>query len=290
VNYNSGPLLARCIRALRQSVRTDSLEIIVVDNGSQDGSAQTLPEDARPDHTIFAGKNLGFAGANNLGAKNARGRYLLLINTDCFLREGDAQTLAEILDADPSVGIAGPMLRNPDNTLQPSCHNFPTPLVFLLEQSLLWKLVRHWPFGSRKLLIASDHAYRRDVDWLVGACLMVRAETFRALGGFDEAFFFYWEEADLCMRVQEAGKRVLYAPEAQAVHIGGASTPQGRMLEWFFRGLYRFYAKHYGPFMMLAIRALVRAMAYLKAGRAAALKGSPECEAEASNWLRITRI
>jgi len=304
VNYNSAHLLRPCFSALHEAADCLSMETIVVDNGSTDGSLDMLRGELKPTRLINAGRNLGFSRANNLGARYARGRYLLLLNTDCFLRPGSLRKLVNMLDAVPDVGAVGPRLLNSDGSLQPSCHNFPNPLVFFLEQSSLWKLLQRAPFLRDRIYIASSHGRTVAVDWLVGACMLLRAEAFAQVDGFYERFFFYWEETDLCMRLWQRGWKVLFEPSAQAVHLGGGSSgssgssgnPELRVE--FFRSLYRFYRKHYPAYSLAIARAIVRLMALYKAARSGIAILSPGLASDqkiaaiqdAKGWLAAARL
>ncbi|HUP27449.1 MAG TPA: glycosyltransferase family 2 protein [Chloroflexia bacterium] len=294
VNYNGGRYLAECLQALRAASGGLSVETIIVDNGSTDESVNTLAQAEHAGTTVIqAGRNLGFGRANNLGAAQASGRDYLLLNTDCFLRAGSLEALIAALEGTPGCGIVGPRLLNSDGTLQPSCHNFPSPLVLFIEQSLLWKLLRRLPLINELLFIASGHKSKKPVDWLAGACLLVRSELYKALGGFDERFFFYWEEADLCLQVKEQGWTVLFEPGAEAVHLGGGSTTNPNLLVQFFRSLYLFYRKHYSRRQLLAARAVTRVMALFKAARLLRPKADENRHAslsEAAAWVRVFRL
>src|SRR5688500_18204995 len=204
VNYNGTAVLPRCLEALARDVPGVPTELIIVDNGSTDGSVDSIPDVGMPSRLILAGRNLGFAAANNLGAKAASGSYLLLVNTDCFVHPGLSGRLLSRLQMEPSAAVVGPRLLNTDGSLTPSCHNFPSPPVFFLEQTSLWRLLRHVPAASARLMIAGDHSSQREVDWVSGACMMISREAFESAGGFDERFFFYWEESDLCMRLRKS--------------------------------------------------------------------------------------
>lgn len=301
VNYNGRRYLADCLKALRYTDDLD-IEVIVVDNGSTDGSLDLLAQDGRTSLKVIRAKlNLGFGRANNLGASVARGKYYLLLNTDCFLRPGALETLVTVLEERPGVGIVGPRLLNANGTLQPSCHNFPLPTVLFLEQSLLWKLLVGIPFLRDRFLIASPHDRERRVDWMAGACLLVRAEAYRAAGGFDERYFFYWEETDLCLRITQLGWGVLFEPRAQAVHLGGGSSSNPDLLILFFKSLYLFYRKHYNPPRLLLARSIIRLMSLIKVAvrytHAGLLrftipnpKRQRQMRREAASWIRIARL
>jgi GT2 family glycosyltransferase len=243
-------------------------------------------------------KNVGFGRANNIGAEAATGAHLLLLNTDCFVRPGLLAALANRLDDDGGCGVVGPRLLNPDGTLQSSCHNFPTPPVLFLEQSLLWKPLRRVPLLRSRLYIASRHARPNEVDWLLGACLLVRSEAFREVGGFDPDYFFYWEEADLCMRLQKAGWAVAFEPRAEAVHLGGGSSSNPSLLIYFFTSLFLFYSRHYPCSSLRRAKTLVRLMARFKAARSRAVlalgaargAGRRREEENAGRWMRVARL
>src|SRR5215212_2218101 len=269
VNYNSAPLLVACLRALEGATRTLRVETIVVDNGSTDSSLELLRTVWQPTRLIAAGRNLGFSRAVNLGARAARGRYLLLLNTDCFVRPGLLDHLLRRLAAQSRVAVVGPRLRNADGSLQPSCHNFPTPWVLFLEQSLLWRLLRRVPVLRERLYLARDHRHPAGTDWLTGACLLIRADAFAAVGGLDERFFFYWEETDLCLQLRRRGWQTFFEPAAEAVHLGGGSGTNPALLRQFFQSLFAFYAKNYPGYWQALARAIVWLMASVKAGRAA---------------------
>jgi GT2 family glycosyltransferase len=296
VNHNGRAVLPRCLEAIEHSSDGLRIESIVVDNASEDGSPYLpccLKENVR---VVSLGKNVGFGQANNIGVEVARGKYHLLLNTDCFVQPGLFRALIKCLEKHPETAIVGPRLLNEDGTLQPSCHNFPSPLVFLLEQSMLWKLIRYLPSRAGDLLqIAGKHSKSSEVDWLSGACMLVRPSAFNEVGGFDSRFFFYWEEADLCMRLRQQGWKTWFEPSARAIHIGGGSTKDAAMLLNFFRSLYRFYGKHYSRWQFVVMRAIVRLMSILKAARLAisTLAGSRSREAkleQALTWARAARL
>jgi len=270
VNYNGAALLPRCLSALGAAVDGLRVQTIVVDNGSTDGGVERLDAGTTPAEVVRLGRNHGFACAANVGLRHARGRYHLLLNTDCFVAPGLPQALIELLDADPGIAVAGPKLLNPDGTLQPSCHNDPHPLVLFLEQSLLWRPLRHVPIARDLLQVAGPHARRREVDWLSGACLLLRPAALDAVGAFDDGFYFYWEEADLCRRLRRGGWRVAFEPDARATHIGGGSGGGPVLERQFFASLYRYYDKHYARYHLSLARAIVRLMALYKAARAGA--------------------
>ncbi len=247
VNWNVRDLLLRCLEHIPQAVGERSYEVIVVDNASTDGS-QALAEGFPHLRWIQNRDNVGFTRANNQGIAVARGRYLCFLNPDTEPQPGALATLARYLDTHPDVGIVGPQLRYPDGTLQPSRYRFPTLTVALMESTpMAW----HWPDNpwSRWYHCAALSPDREhDVDWLNGACLMVRRDVIEQVGAFDEGFFMYSEELDLCKRAKAAGWRVVYVPDAVVVHHEGKSSEQVVVARHvhFNRSKVRYFGKHHG--------------------------------------------
>jgi GT2 family glycosyltransferase/glycosyltransferase involved in cell wall biosynthesis len=244
ISFGTRELLGRSLEAL-ESQADVTLETIVVDNGSTDGSPELVRECFPRVKLLELGENTGYARANNLGIDAARGRAVLLLNSDCFLARGALAELVSALERHPEAAAVGPRLLNPDGTLQRSAWPFPRPARLLLEALLLHRPLRR--LGLLEDLRTWGHDEERPVDFLVGACLLVRAEALAEVGGFDETFWFYGEEADLCRRLARRGWQVVLAPEARAVHIGGASARSATArLRLFYGGQNRFLRKHAG--------------------------------------------
>ncbi len=204
VSYESRALLARCLAALAADAnRTATCEVIVVDQASQDGTAAWLEAEHPAVRVVALPENVGFGAGNNRGAALASGRWLLLLNSDAFVRPGAIDELVRFAESRPRAGIVGPRLLWPDGRLQRSCRRFPT--VFRLATEYLYlrkvaprsRILNGFYYGE----FAHDEAWR--VDWVTGACALVRRELFERLGGFDEAFFLYSEEVDLLYRARE---------------------------------------------------------------------------------------
>jgi GT2 family glycosyltransferase len=226
VSYRTPDLLASCLTAVEQQRADLDLDVSVVDNASGDGSADLVAERFAWAQLVRNARNVGFGAAHNQTLRQAatRARHLLVLNADAAPAPGSLRRLVEFLDAHADVGVVGPRLRYPDGRTQPSRRRFPSPLTLFLEST---QAQRFWPDNSvlRRFYVADrPDDQTQDVDWLVGACLCVRAEAARQVGLFDERFFLYSEELDWCRRFHAAGWRVVYYPAAEVVHLEGAST------------------------------------------------------------------
>ena len=222
VNYNAGPLLAACLASLQ----TEGVDpIVVADNGSTDGSIEAVEGSGAV--IVRTGANLGYgAGANRAVAAMAGDTgFILVCNPDLVLHPGAVKVLVAALEADPSLGIVGPRLRNRDGTLYPSARTFPA-LGDAIGHAFLGVIRPDNPFSRRYKLLDWDHETARAVDWVSGACFLVRRAAWDDLAGFDEAFFMYMEDVDLCWRAWHHGWRVAYEPAAEVTHVQGVSTDQ----------------------------------------------------------------
>ncbi len=212
-----------------------SYEIIVVDNCSRDG-AKAMVKDFFPEvHFVEATRNMGFAGGNNLGIKAASGRYLMILNPDIFVLPKSLETLADYLDKHPSVGMVGPKLVNPDGTLQYSCYSFPNALVPLCRRTPFGKLRAASSILERYLMSDWNHESPKDVDWLLGAAIMIKKEALARVGFLDERFFLYFEDTDWCRRFWQAGYSVTYIPESVMIHFHRRLSAEGMWFAGFFK-------------------------------------------------------
>ncbi|MCC6626599.1 MAG: glycosyltransferase family 2 protein [Chloroflexi bacterium] len=224
VNYNTRALLARALDAVAASTLTVPHEIIVVDNGSTDGSLALLRERFPAARVIANERNVGFAAANNQGLAAARGEAFILLNSDAAPEPAAIATLWAALQARPAVGVVGPCLLNPDGSVQSSRRRFPTLATLTVESTPLaqWR-----PFiivGQRFEMSDVPAIAPQSVDWLVGACLLVRRAAVDAAGPLDAGFFLYAEELEWQWRIQHAGWGVWYEPAARVLHDGGRSS------------------------------------------------------------------
>lgn len=230
LNYKTRGLVAQCVKTIGLFASRRTFEIIVVDNASSDGTGALLAEKYPHVKFIQAPANLGFAAGNNLGIREAKGRYVMLMNPDITVRPGSIDALLDFMGANPDVGIAGPKLIKPDGTLDPSCYRFPTHMVPAYRRTPLGRL----PFGreaiARYLMDDYDREDTADVDWLLGAVLVVRREALEAVGPLDERFFLYFEDTDWCRRFWASGWRVVYFAGAKMVHYHERLSAQ---VAWF---------------------------------------------------------
>jgi GT2 family glycosyltransferase len=253
VNWNTRQRLERCLAALPRATGGVSMETIVVDNGSTDGSQAMVAAQFPHVRLIQNRDNLGYGRATNVGVTAGTGRYVLILNSDCEPAPGALAVMTERLDRDPAVAGVFCKLTNPDGSLQPSVHDrFLTPwgmLGDLLGLSSLKYAVYRRPRLHRWLLRGTLrlHAHERDVEWGGGACILVRRRAFDAVGGFDGRFFMYYEDVDLCHRLRDAGHRLLYVPSAAAIHHWGASTRQApaAMLCESFTSRREYFARYF---------------------------------------------
>lgn len=242
VNYNAAALLPACVRSLR----ADGVdEIVVADNCSSDHSLEQLKM-ADPEATwLPTGANLGFGGGANRGAAATSGELLLIGNPDIELAPGAVKAMSDVLAADPEVGIVGPRIENPDGTVYPSPRIFPG-LVDAVGHAFVGFFKPDNRFTRRYRLLDFDRAAPDlDVDWVSGSCFMVRRQVWDELGGFDESYFMYAEDVDLCWRAKQRGWRVAFEPAARVVHIQGHSTDQRayRMIVRHHISILKFWAK-----------------------------------------------
>lgn len=245
ISYNTCEHLRACLETV---VRETPAEIIVVDNASQDGSV-AMVQSQFPGVTLYTNTdNPGYGAAANQAIARSGSPSILLLNSDTRLLPGALQTLWAYLDQHPQAAIVGPRLLNPDGSLQPSCYPFPTPLHVFLEESTLGRLGRGIPILKNHYLRIWTHTHDRVVPWLLGAALLIRRSAFLSVGGFEESFFMYSEETDLCYRLRKAGWETHFTPQATIVHFGGASTrQQPYMAVQYFTSLLNFHRRHSPP-------------------------------------------
>lgn len=218
LNYKTRGLVKTCLRGLLSVPTRYAREIIVVDNASGDGTPEMVAHEFPQVRLIASKVNTGFGAGNNTGIRAATGRYVMIMNPDIAVLDDALDRLVVFMDQNSDVGFVGPRLSNPDGSTQNSCYRFPTPLIPVYRRTPFGRLMRGQTALADYLMTDWDHTKTRDVDWLLGACIMMRRETIEKVGLFDDRFFLYFEDTDLCRRAWEANYRVVYHPEANITH------------------------------------------------------------------------
>ena len=264
VNYNGKDFLRHCLTSLYGSKDLFHFETIVVDNGSQDGSPKMVKDEFPQVRLIQNLENLGFARANNIGIGAARGEYILLLNSDTTILGDALRELVSFLAAHRDVGVVTGRLVYPDFQDQGVARSFPTPMNALFgRRSILTRIFPNNKISKRYLMSRihrSDDPF--EVDWVSGACLMVKKGVLEEVGYLDERFWMYWEDADLCYRIKQKGWKIYCVPKAVVIHHEGKSTSKRasrRCIIEFNRNAYRYYRKHHirSPFELKNVAALI---------------------------------
>jgi GT2 family glycosyltransferase len=266
VNYNAGPDLRVALQSIADNLERGTWEAVVVDNASTDDSARIVDEFAPAARVIHNAANVGFATAVNQALAKSTGTSVLIMNPDCRLETGATAVLRRELDRHPRCAIVGPRILNPDGSIQGSARGDPDMLTGLFGRTTL--LRRFLPASglSRRNVVSPDAvpegASSVEVDWLSGACMLARRSALAEVGGFDERYFLYWEDADLCRRLRSHGYHVRYVPAARAVHRVGHSSRTARApsIRAFHASAYLYYATHVAPHTLSPRRAFARAL------------------------------
>jgi GT2 family glycosyltransferase len=229
-SYNTCKLIERALRTVTEASKDLDVEIIVVDNASNDGSQEMIEEKFPGVRLIKNDNNLGFAGANNMAFRQSEGRHVLLLNSDTLVRPDTLRCLVEFLDTHPEAGAVGCKILNPDGTFQHDCRRgFPTPMAAIYKLSGLSRLFRNNPRFARYNLTYLDPDELSEVDALSGSCMMVRRQVLEQVGFLDEDYFMYGEDLDWCFRMRQGGWRIYYVPTTTIIHFRGRSGHRQKM-------------------------------------------------------------
>ena len=275
VTYDALPWIERCLESLR------GVPTVVVDNGSSDGTVAFVRERFPEVRTIEA-DNRGLAAGWNVGIRETESRYVLLLNADAWLVEDALARLVSFADSRPRAAVVGPRLSNPDGTLQRSVRGFPTPWRLATEYFFLRKLAPRSSALNAFYAGGFDHDHVRAVEFVMGACMLVRRDAIDEVGPADESFFLFSEETDWCYRFRRAGWEVVFFPGAECVHVRGAAHG-GRLYRENLRGHLRFLLKHHGPARAERARRLLVAALRLRGVLFRGARG--EAYRDAASWL-----
>ncbi len=250
VSWNVREDLNRCLRSLKEKPPSEEYEVIVVDNGSADGTVESI-QNLFPEVQLIANKeNRGFAAANNQGIAKSKGKYIFFLNPDTIIESDCLDILTSFMDENEDVGACGPKLLYGDGSMQRSVRRFPSFRGALHRHTVL-KFLGIFKDEYRKWVMR-DFKYDRqtEVDQLMGAALMTRRSIIDNIGMMDEIFFVYYEEVDLCYRIKQAGWRIVFLPEAQIIHLGGRSSGQVPVDKTIMAmtSLIKFFKKHRSKF------------------------------------------
>ena len=284
VTYNTREMTLECLRVLIDATQGMHSEVLLVDNASSDGTAGAIRETFPQVRIIVNERNAGFGAANNQAMKEARGDFLLLLNSDAFPKGDAIAVLMEFLRKNPCAGLVGPRVLNADGTLQVSCYPFPSPGFAWLENLWLSRGYSRWAHDSV-----------RQVDFVIGACMLLRRQVYEEVGGFDERFFMYAEEADWQRRMQNIGWKTVFVPSACVTHLGGASgaNEKATINRHFFDSLDIYQRKHHGIAGWISLRCamatgcLLRALLWAVASLRPRLRATALSKFRLHSWLFI---
>lgn len=269
VSWNVRGYLSRCLDSIFRFTRDVSYEVIVVDNASHDGSPGMVATAFPKVRLIKNNSNAGFAAANNIGLREARGRFILFLNPDTELGNNAPKKMAAFMDSHPDASAIGCRLIYPDGSLQHSTRHFPSAFTDLMAKMYLeWIFPRSGIFNYYHMGLWG-HDSLREVDVPYGACLLVRKEVLDSLGGMDEQFFMYYDEIDLCYRIKKGGGKIYFVPDITVMHHANKSSEQagpGMTAAWKVRSKLKFFLKHYGASGIGALKFNIALQRLLVAG------------------------
>ena len=266
VNHNAGGYLRRCMESLKAGSGDARFDVVIVDNASRDGSPeQALAE--RPDARLIRNRaNRGFAAAANQGIAATSSPFVLLINPDAEIVGGTLASFLKVARERPRAGAIGALVRNPNGSIQPSARRVPR-LGEALGHAFLGPLIPSNPFTRSYTMAGWDRATEREVEWVSGSAMLLRREALDEVGAFDEGYFMYVEDVDLCTRLGRKGWQVLFSPELEVVHQIGVSTrgQRGRMAFAHSDSIYRYFSKFRADGPAALLKPFVRVALWLRA-------------------------
>jgi N-acetylglucosaminyl-diphospho-decaprenol L-rhamnosyltransferase len=276
VNHNAGAFLAKCLESVRTAAGDIRTDVVIVDNHSSDGSVDRIADRHPGVRVIRNPRNVGFARAANQGLDATDTPFVLLLNPDAEVIGGTLGALVKVTRERPRAGAIGVLVRNPDGTLQPSARRVPG-LGEALGHAFLGPLWRDNPWTRSYTMADWDRSTEREVEWVSGSAMVLRRSALTEVGFFDERYFMYVEDVDLCTRLRRAGWQVLFSPEVEVVHQIGVSTKgqRGRMAFAHSDSIYRYFCKFRSrgaatllrPFVRVALWARALLMSAVSRGR-----------------------
>lgn len=253
VNWNTGALLQRCLQSIQHLPEVDTVrKVYVVDNASSDDSVGLAEQAVNGDSRfvfIKSDSNAGFAAGNNMAIEKINHGHVLLLNPDTEVKPGAVLAMLNVLEGQPKAGVVGPALLNADGTRQPSVRSFPTPLLLFAMFLKLHLLLKSTSLWRRYMQTDFDYSQTQAVDQVMGAAFLIRDTVVKELGGLDESYWIWFEEVDYCKQVQDKGWKIVYTPDGEVTHVGGASFIQlvGFRKVWpFVRSCLVYAKKHFG--------------------------------------------
>jgi len=243
VNYNSYPAIVECLRSIQAQIQALPYELIVVDNASSDDSVAQITAQIPDCRIVQLANNVGFGAGNNAGVRVASGEYLFFLNPDTVLLEDSLKILLQKIAKNPKVGIVAPRITYPDGRLQLST----AWEISLIGEYKTRKQLADYERGNHQAEITAAYAGDRAVDIVLGSAFLMTKALFQAVSGFDEQFFMYFEESDLCQRVRARGYQILYTPDTTVVHLHGTSVKKipDKMIVEYRRSQLYYYRKHH---------------------------------------------
>jgi hypothetical protein len=277
VSYNTRDILKNCLDELYRHGSECDMEVVVADNDSHDDSTAMVKEQFPDVHLIANPRNLGFAAANNQAFLHAHGRYIILLNPDAYIGPSSIRNAVTFMDNHPDCGLCGGKIISPEGRLEPSARRFPTPLSKLLTISGLSARFPSSPLFNGHEFGGFAHDLPLEVDWVPGTFTIIRKTMLDSIGPFDERFFMYYEETDLCLRARKAGWKIFFIPDAEVMHIGGACSKTrkdktfdnagSQVLSFRMRSEWLYYRKNSGLAAVIAssgVELLWHGIRYLK--------------------------
>lgn len=276
VNFNTKQLLADCLESIFKEDISSKFRVVVVDNGSSDGSVEMVEKKFPGVLVIKSNKNLGFSKANNLGIKAGGAKYYLLLNSDTIMPGGALESLVDFMERS-QFGVGSCKLKNKDGSFQPNAGDLPfgLPIFFWLSgwDDILPKIREYLPSFHRKF--KSFYRGEKEVGWVSGSVMIIKKGVVESIGGLDEKIFMYCEDTDYCIRARKAGFKVGWTDRAEIIHLGGGSSKDPKLVQWVgeFRGLVYIYRKHLGALagfilkMFILIFTALRMVAFFAVGK-----------------------